>query len=172
MSTFILTAMKCGFYVLQPEPMQVGRLFGRGNVAVYDFHRWGCVTERQKQCILQQKLSIDFPLTCGQFVARLNGIIQQVADDDHQINRSDLYSRKVIDLKTNINVVLFGHLRFLIQQRDSSVRCIFAAPIGWLEVLDLLCRVLRSDGGSRAVSKRALFRLRNHRQRCGAANAL
>lgn len=97
--------------------MQVGRLFGRGNVAVYDFHRWGCVTERQKQCILQQKLSIDFPLTCGQLDARLNGIIQQVADDDHQINRSDLYSRKVIDLKTNINVVLFGHLRFLIQQR-------------------------------------------------------
>lgn len=32
--------------------------------------------------------------------------------------------------------------------RDSSVRCIFAAPIGWLEVLDLLCRVLRSDGGA------------------------
>lgn len=97
--------------------MQVGRLFGCGDVTVNDFHRQGCVTERQKQCILQQKLSIDFPLTCGQLDARLNGIIQQVADDDHQINRSDLYSRKVIDLKTNINVVLFGHLRFLIQQR-------------------------------------------------------
>lgn len=87
--------------------MQVGRLFGCGDVTVNDFHRQGCVTERQKQCILQQKLSIDFPLTCGQLDARLNGIIQQVADDDHQINRSDLYSRKVIDLKTNINVVLF-----------------------------------------------------------------
>ena len=97
--------------------MQVGRLFGRGNVAVYDFHRWGCVTERQKQCILQQKLSIDFPLTCGQFDARLNGVVQQVADDDHQIDWGNLYTRKVVDLKTNIDAVLFCHLRFLIQQR-------------------------------------------------------
>ena len=37
-------------------------------------------------------------------------------------------------------------------------------PIGWLEVLDLLCRVLRSDGGGWAAGKWALFRLRGHRQ--------
>ena len=88
---------------MQPEPMQVGRLFGRGNVAVYDFHRWGCVTERQKQCILQQKLSIDFPLTCGQLDARLNGIIQQVADEIKSLRAQEATAKAKLEKSTEVN---------------------------------------------------------------------
>lgn len=54
----------------------------------------------------------------------------------------------------------------------SSVRCVFAAPVGGMEVLALLCSVLCFDGRQRFFGKRAFFRLWGRRRRCGASDAV